>query len=48
VSEDAIGRLHGPVGLDLGPTNRAEIALAIFAEILSPAVRALGTVAARR
>ncbi len=35
VTEDALDRLHGPAGLDLGPTNRAEIALSICAEILA-------------
>jgi xanthine dehydrogenase accessory factor len=38
VTEDELARLHGPTGLDLGPANRAEIALAICAEIT--AVRA--------
>jgi len=32
-SETEIGRLHGPIGLDLGGRNPAEIALAILAEI---------------
>lgn len=32
-SEAEVGRLHGPIGLDLGGRNPAEIALAILAEI---------------
>ena len=31
--ETEIARLHGPIGLDLGGRNPAEIALAILAEI---------------
>ena len=38
VTENELVRLHGPAGLDLGPANRAEIALSICAEIT--AVRA--------
>jgi xanthine dehydrogenase accessory factor len=38
VSEDALERLHGPAGLDLGAHSPAETALSILAEIL--AVRA--------
>lgn len=33
VTDDELARLHGPAGLDLGPANRAEIALSICAEI---------------
>lgn len=35
VSDDALSRVHGPVGLDLGSRTPAETALAIVAEILS-------------
>ena len=38
VTDDDLAGLHGPAGLDLGPANRAEIALSICAEIT--AVRA--------
>ena len=33
VTDAELARLHGPAGLDLGPANRAEIALSICAEI---------------
>ena len=33
VGHDALDRLHGPTGLDLGPTTAREIALSILAEI---------------
>jgi xanthine dehydrogenase accessory factor len=33
VGDNALDRLHGPTGLDLGPTTAREIALAILAEI---------------
>jgi xanthine dehydrogenase accessory factor len=35
VDEDALGRIRGPAGLDLGSRTPAEIALAISAEILA-------------
>lgn len=35
VAEDAIERLHGPAGLDLGGGSAAEIALAIAAEVVA-------------
>jgi xanthine dehydrogenase accessory factor len=38
VSEEALARIHGPAGLDLGSSTPAETALAILAEIV--AVRA--------
>ena len=38
LSEAQIGRLHGPIGLELGGREPAEIALSILAEII--AVRA--------
>ena len=33
VDDAALGRLHGPAGLDIGPTSAREIALSILAEI---------------
>lgn len=41
VAEDAIARLHGPVGLDLGARSPPEIALAILGQIVQ--VRRKGT-----
>ncbi|MGG8405658.1 XdhC family protein [Streptomyces sp. 12297] len=35
VPEEQVGRIHGPIGLDLGARNPAETAMAICAEILS-------------
>jgi len=33
IARDAIGRIHAPIGLDIGAQGAAEIALAIVAEI---------------
>ena len=35
LSQDEIGRLHGPIGLDLGSKTPGEIAVAILAEIIA-------------
>lgn len=35
LTDDFVGRLHGPVGLDLGASGPEEIALSIMAEILA-------------
>ena len=34
VEEEALGRVHAPAGLDLGPSSQDEIALAILAEVV--------------
>jgi xanthine dehydrogenase accessory factor len=46
LSDDEIGRLHGPIGLDLGGKDPAETALAVMAEIV--AARRGGSGAPRR
>jgi xanthine dehydrogenase accessory factor len=35
VGEDALSRVHVPIGLDLGAQSAPEIALAVLAEILA-------------
>jgi xanthine dehydrogenase accessory factor len=35
LSQQAIGRLHGPIGLHIGSHNPAEIALSLMAEIVA-------------
>ncbi|HRP27960.1 MAG TPA: XdhC family protein, partial [Burkholderiaceae bacterium] len=35
LTADEIGRLHGPIGLDLGSKTPGEIAVAILAEIVA-------------
>lgn len=42
VSEEALGRLRGPIGLDLGGRAPAETALAIMAEIVADRYGASG------
>ncbi len=34
ISDEAIAKIHAPIGLDIGATNPAEIAVAILAEII--------------
>jgi xanthine dehydrogenase accessory factor len=33
-NEEQIGRIHGPIGLEIGATTPEEIALAVMAEIV--------------
>ena len=35
IAQEALGRVHGPAGFDLGPSSQPEIALAILAEAVS-------------
>lgn len=35
LTDEQIGRIHGPIGLDIGAQNPAEIAVAIIAEIVA-------------
>jgi xanthine dehydrogenase accessory factor len=46
VSENALGRLHSPIGLDLGGSTPEETAISILAEVL--AVRSAATTASLR
>jgi xanthine dehydrogenase accessory factor len=42
VSEDALARIHGPCGLDIGADTQSETALSILAEILAVRARREG------
>lgn len=42
ISDDAIARLHSPIGLDLGGSTPEETAVAILAEIIADRARASG------
>ncbi len=42
VTEDALARVHVPIGLDLGAQSAPEIALAVLAEVLAVQRNATG------
>jgi xanthine dehydrogenase accessory factor len=48
VAEDALARIHVPIGLDLGARSAPEIALAILAEIVATRYGATGRSLAER